>query len=420
MYLQYCTLSCSNGYSLGKITSQPGQTFGEDYQSIDFSSVKSTATCVVQQGGNGVQWDLAQDLGSYFCRRNNDPPYNITLSGTALLEHAASGTVIGSLSSKDSQQGQTFTYAVLSPSMLFTCQGQHLKSTWKDPDLNGAIPLVNGSIKVTIRSTDSGSPQMWYEKTFSIKIQDVNDPPMNMTLSNQETFENATTGSVVGVLYAEDGDDPPGTKPSSDFIWSLTDSSNGKFSVIGAQLIVALKLNHEKAKIHQIKVNCTDRGNPPASSEKTFVINVLDLNEPPVSLTLSSSFVLENSPHGTVVGVLKAMDEDDDVITFNISQSDVVTLSKFTLGSTSHSKVGITTTYQADVKVKGDLDYESQKFYQMVVQANDKSGQMLKEWTLSVLNVNEKPSGVNLTGPHNVDENSAAGTIVGNFMVSTL
>lgn len=379
--------------------------------------MKSIVTCALHQGGSGVQWDLAQDLGSYYCRRNNDPPNDIALSVTTLLEHSSSGTVIGSLSSQDYQSGQSFTYSVLSPSMLFTCQGQNLKSTWKDPDLHGSIPLVNGTIKVTIRSTDNGSPQMWKEKTFTITIQDVNDPPLNLTLSNKKVMENATVNSVVGVLSAVDGDNPPGSSPTSNFIWTLLDSSNGKFSLSGPKVIIAQKLNHEAAMIHQIKVRCTDRGVPAASSEKTFVISVLDLNEP-VSLTLSSSLVPENSPIGTVVGVLKAVDEDDDVVTFNISQSDALTLSKFKLGSSSHSKLGRATTYQTEVKVKGDLDYERQNSYQLVVQANDKSGQVLQEWTLSVINVNEEPTSMNLTGPHTVDENSPTGVIVGDFVVN--
>ncbi|XP_031570149.1 cadherin EGF LAG seven-pass G-type receptor 1-like isoform X2 [Actinia tenebrosa] len=415
-YLQYCTLSCSSSYSLAKITSQPGKAFGENYTNVDFSSVKSTVKCALRQRGSGVQWDLAQDLGSYYCRRSNDPPHDIALSAATLQEHSSSGTVIGSLSTQDYQSGQSFTYDVLSPSMLFTCQGQSLKSTWKDPDLHGSIPLVDGTINVTIRSTDNGSPQMWKEKIFTITIQDVNDPPLNITLSNQKIAENATLNTTVGVLSAVDGDNAPGSSPSSDFIWTLLDSSNGKFSLSGPKLIVAQKLNHEAAKIHQIKVKCTDRGVPAASSEKTFVISVLDLNEP-VTLSLSSSSVLENSPIGTVVGVLKAVDEDDDVVTFNISQSDAITLSKFTLGSTSHSKVGRATTYQTAVEVKGDLDYEKQKSYQLVVQANDKSGQVLQEWTLSVINVNEEPASLNLSGPHTVDENSPTGVIVGDFVV---
>lgn len=414
-YLQYCTLTCSSGYSLAKITSQPGKAFGESYQDADFSSVKSTVTCALSQGG--VQWDVAQDLGSYYCRRINDPPNDISLSATTLLEHSSSGTIIGSLSSHDYQSGQSFSYSVLSPSMLFTCQGQNLKSTWKDPDLHGSIPLINGTIAVTIRSTDNGSPQMWKEKTFTITIQDVNDPPLNITLSNKKVMENATVGSTVGVLSAVDGDSPPGSSPSSDFNWTLVDSSNGKFSLSGPKVIVAQKLNHETAMIHQIKVRCTDRGVPAASSEKTFVISVMDLNEP-VSLSLSSSSVLENSPVGTVVGVLKAVDEDNDVVTFNISQSDAITLSKFTLGSTSHSKIGRASTYQTEVKVKGDLDYERKNSYQLVVQANDQSGQVLQEFTLSVINVNEEPTLVNLTGAHTVDENSPTGVIVGDFVVN--
>lgn len=417
-FQQTCSLSCSNGYQVGKITSQQGQKFGQDFNKVDFTSVKTTTTCSLQQGGSGVAWDIASQVGSYYCRRVNDPPIGIALSSNTLPEHSPSGHVIGKLTSTDMQQSQRFTYSVETYSVLFTAQGDTLKSTWKDPDLQGTIPLQNGRINITIRSKDNGNPQMWIDKVITIQVTDVNDPPDNITLSKDEVYENATIGDVIGVFKANDKDDPPGTPASSSaFNWTLKKDSKGMFVVKGGQLIVNKKLDHESDKIHHIIVTATDNGRPPKTSQQDFYINVRDINELPVSITLSKSSVDENSKQGTIVGTLTATDDDNDPISFSLSQSPNLTLSKFELSTTSCTSIGQSKTCKSDVKVKGDLDYEERNSYQLVVVAGDKTGQIIKEWTINIVNKNEKPTKITLTGLHEISENSLNGTTVGNFLV---
>ncbi|KXJ22803.1 fat-like cadherin-related tumor suppressor homolog isoform X2 [Exaiptasia diaphana] len=420
-FQQSCTLSCSSGYKVGKITSQQGQSFGQDFNKVDFASVKTTTTCSLQQSGSGVAWDISSQVGSYYCRRVNDPPIDITLSKNTLPEHSPSGYVIGKLTSKDMQPSQSFTYSVEKYSVLFTVKGDTLVSTWIDPDLQGTIPLQNGRIDITIRSKDNGNPPMWRDQVIPIQITDVNDPPINLTLSNNEVYENATIGTVIGVFMAKDKDDPPGTPASSSaFKWNLKKDSNGMFALKGgSQLVVNKTLDHESDKIHHIIVSATDNGNPPPkTSQQDFFINVLDNNELPVSLTLSSTSVDENSSHGTVVGTLTATDDDNDPISFSLSQSPSLTLSKFELSTTRCSSVGQSKTCKSDVKVKGDLDYEEKKSYPLFVVASDTSGQIVKEWYINVVNKNEKPTKITLTGTHEINENSSNGTTLGNFLVT--
>ena len=235
-YLRTCLLSCANhNYQLAKITQRAGEPFGKNLASVDFNSVRSSIACEVVSGSaNRVEWDVARDLPNYYCRRKNDPPTDIKLSGNTLLEHASVGSVIGSLTSQDPQQGQTFTYSVQKPSVLFGCVGDKLVNRWKDPKLNGPVTLENGGLNVTIRTTDNGSPPFWLEREFHITIQDVNDPPRSLAISRSVVYENVTVGDIVGALSAVDGDEPSDAEPHSEgFTWELVDSDNRRFGLAG-------------------------------------------------------------------------------------------------------------------------------------------------------------------------------------------
>ena len=167
VFNQQCTLECPKDYRLAKIVRKGGQPFAKDYSDVDFISVHSTVTCSI--AGQGVQWNYASEIMTYYCRRTNDPPTTLFISGHSILEHSPKGTHIGNLSTLDPQAGQTFTYLVQSYGslMFFQIQGNQLMNDWI-PMLNGPITLNNGSVDVTIRVSDSGTPSMWIDKTFTI------------------------------------------------------------------------------------------------------------------------------------------------------------------------------------------------------------------------------------------------------------
>ncbi|XP_032219423.2 protocadherin Fat 4 [Nematostella vectensis] len=415
-YTRACTLSCPSDYRLARITAQAGRKFAEMYSSADFRSVVSSITCQLDASNTFVEW--SSSLKKQFCRRVNDPPTSLHISGNTLLEHAAVGTVIGTITTRDQQTGQSFLYTVVSPSWLFTVQGDDLQSLWQDPKLHGIIPLNNSEIEVTIRATDDGSPQMWLEQAFKVKVLNVNDPPMNITLTKLTVLENVPIGTEVGVLTANDGDDPWGTPASSNFSWELISTSDDHFKIIGSKVVVAKSLDHESRSIHKIVIKCSDFGHPVGITTATFMINVLNKDEPPKQITLNPTSVAEDAGIGARAAGLTALDEEGDTIVFSIAPSDNSTLEKFEIGPTSCRLNGKQSTCAADLMVKGKLDYEARDLYSLTVMANSSTGPVFKSFLISIINVNEVPSDVQLTGSHSVDENAIAGTIIGSFMVT--
>ena len=420
-YNQQCSLTCPWNYILAKVTAQPNKKFGEDFSSIDFLSVTSSITCQKTQAGQlSNVWDvLDSELSHYYCRRTNDPPFELNLNGSVLKEHSVAGTVIGTLSSRDMQPGQTFMYTVQRPSSLVAVQGDELINVWDNPILNGNVSLNGGKLAVTIRTTDDGVPPMWLEKTFPITIRNVNDPPEQVDLSNSVIYENATIGTVIGDLTAIDGDDPPNTDPHSNFKWELLSDGNGKFGVNVNKVVVAQSLS---PGLFKITVKCSDFGVPVKTTTEDFIIDVMNVNDIPHSLQLTKTTVHEMAPVGTLVGQLVAIDKDGDDVSFDLSQSDAETLNKFDIGGVScvHTGHEQDNECRVNVTVKAALNYEEKAWYRLNVQANDSHTRAFKMFNIEVINDNEAPTAISLTGSHSVLENAVAGAVVGQFVVCIL
>ena len=419
-YDEQCSLSCPLDYTLAKITAQPNTPFGKNYTAVDFLSVISSITCrKTHQSQSADVWDvLDSELNQYFCRRSNDPPTGLKLNGSILVEHTAVNTVIGTLSSQDAQPGQMFMYTVQRPSSLVIAQGDKLINVWDNPRLNGNISLNSGKLSVTVRSTDDGVPPMWLERTFQITIVDVNDPPEQVEFSNSIVYENATVAMTIGELTAIDGDDPPNTKPHSNFRWELIDNDHGRFAINVNKITVALSLAGEAQKLHNIIVRCSDHGNPVRETTASFIITVVNINDAPASLRLIGSTVHETAKLGTVVGQLVVTEMDGDDVSYDISQSDADTLDKFNLDNTRCQGPGYQYECKVNLTVKAPLDYETKAWYRLNVRANDSYTRSFKQFNIEIINDNEPPTAISLTGSHSVFENVVAGSVVGQFVVS--
>lgn len=51
---------------------------------------------------------------------------------------------------------------------------------------------------IRVKTTDDGTPQLSFEKDFSIDLRDVNDKPRDLQLSNNKVKENAKINTLIG------------------------------------------------------------------------------------------------------------------------------------------------------------------------------------------------------------------------------
>lgn len=125
-------------------------------------------------------------------------------------------------------------------------------------------------------------------------------------------------------------------------------------------------------------------------------------NTPPQSPTLLGSTVAENQPTGTAVGTLSAVDPDDnETFTYTlVSGSGDEDNGKFTIDG-------------ALLKTAEAFDFETKASYSVRIQVADSKGATAAQaLTITVTDVNEAPTALNLAGD-TVDENAPVGTVVG-------
>jgi hypothetical protein len=130
-------------------------------------------------------------------------------------------------------------------------------------------------VEVKVEDGNGGSDT----QTITITIQDLDDTPNEVGLSNNAVLESATIGSNIGRLYTIDPDTTDGHTYS--LVAGTGDTDNGNFSINGNQLYTNATLDFETQSSHSIRVQTQDSdGN---RFEQTLTINVTDVNETPVT-----------------------------------------------------------------------------------------------------------------------------------------
>jgi gliding motility-associated-like protein len=141
----------------------------------------------------------------------------------------------------------------------------------------------------------------------------------------------------------------------------------------------------------------------------TFVINVNDINDSPILITLSNNEIAENLKEGTLVGTFTTKDQDNDLqkYSFLIKGEDY---KYFEISGNS-------------LLLKQSLDYEKQNSFQFDVISNDgRGGEVLQKIVCNVTDVNEKPiifkEGNDKLLTLSISELDLKGTILGKVIVT--
>ncbi len=356
----------------------------------------STVTNGTESGAQQVTVTLADT--------NNAAPTDINLSNSTVAENSGN-LVVGTLSATDAPgDTQTFTIQAGGNGNLFTISGNQLRLAASQNF--EAIP--GGTLSVTVRATDQGG--LFFNKTLSIMVTDVNEAP---TITGGQTFnvnENATNGTVVGTVSASD---PDSTTPFNTRNFSLSANPNGTFAINSTtgQITIAngAGLNFEAGSQIVVGVTLTDGGS--LSTTQNVTVNLTDVNEAPTIGAGQSFNVAENSLLGTVVGTVVSNEPDSSAPnnTKNFS---------FSGGNNGNAFAINGTTGQITVASPSSLNFESTTAFTLSVTVTDGGGlSATQSVTVNVLNVNEAPSILNGQS-FNINENSANNTTVGTVLAS--
>ncbi len=328
----------------------------------------------------------------------NEAPTAIALDNNSVLEEQAAGAAVGNFSATDPDNGDSFTYTLVAGA------GDTGNSAFQivGNDLQTAAVLdfeTQNSYSIRVRSADSGG--LWFEQTFTITVIDGNDPPTDITLSNNTVDENQPVGAVVGALSGTD----PNAGDTLTFSLVPGAADNISFAVNGANLETNASFDYEVKNSYTVRVRVTDQGG--LSYEKDFVITINDVNDAPTSVSLDNAGIAENNNAGDAVGNFSTTDPDGDT-TFTYVLTD-------TTNFPDNNAFQIVNLGGGNFQLQANavFDYETKNSYTIKVRSTDGGGLWVEETlTISITDVNEPPTGVTLDN-NTVAENQAPGTYIG-------
>jgi hypothetical protein len=324
---------------------------------------------------------------------NNLAPTDIGLSKTDVDENVPANTVVGTFSTVDATQGDTFTYALVSGT---------------GSDDNNSFQIVNNQLQIktipnsgvkssySIRVQTTDNSKQSFEKVFTIQVNNL--APTDIGLSKTNVDENVPANTVVGTFSTTD------PTQGDTFTYSLvgtstTNPDNSFFTIVnGNQLQITAVPNFGTKPSYSIKVRTTDKSGSTFDKVLTITVN----NLAPTDIGLSKTNVDENIPANTVVGTFSTVDltQGDTFKYALVSGTGSDDNSSFMI---VNNQLQITTIPNSGVKPS----------YSIRVKTTDKSGASFeKVFTITVNNLAPTDIGLSKT---NVDENVPANTVVGTF-----
>lgn len=345
--------------------------------------------------GRGFSNDVDAEI---FLTAVNDAPF-VGDQDFTIPENSAAGTTIGTIFASDIDS------TVLTASIV---SGNDSGAFFLDPDSH-ELRVADGSqlnfeanptITLVVSITDDGTPSASSLATITVHLTDVNDAPV-VAAQALSVDENSANGTVVGTVAVTDED------AVQNFTYEIIDSDlPDVFAIDSAtgQITVAdgSQLDFESQSVITLTVQVTDPGSPTFVQQGTVTINLNDVNDAPMVGDQEFS-VAENSPVGTFVDQAIAHDVDSSQLTIEIISGNAD--GAFSIDPSSGE------IFVADSTL---LDFETHPTFTLLIRVTDNGDPaMSSEATIiiDVADVNEAPEAQ--AAVFNVDENAAAGTVVG-------
>uniref|UniRef100_A0A8C5ALT8 Cadherin domain-containing protein n=1 Tax=Gadus morhua TaxID=8049 RepID=A0A8C5ALT8_GADMO len=279
---------------------------------------------------------------------DNSPEIIVSSLMNQVKEDAELGTVVALVTVTDRDGGKNgHANCIITGSVPFK-----LKLNYK----NYYSLLVDGAFDresvsqydVTITATDDGTPPLSSTNVITVHVSDVNDNPPRFPhpVINVYVTENSPTDRVIHTVTATDADVGENAKVTFVII------NNASFPVLSmvninpetGEIVCLQSFNYEEKKTFQFKVQATDSGVPPLSSNVTVNVCILDENDnsPGILAPYSEhgSVNSENIPYsaeaGYFVAKIRAVDADSGynaLLSYHISEFKGTNL--FRIGTSS-------------------------------------------------------------------------------------
>uniref|UniRef100_UPI003AADD92D protocadherin alpha-3-like n=1 Tax=Centroberyx gerrardi TaxID=166262 RepID=UPI003AADD92D len=268
---------------------------------------------------------------------DNAPEITVTSLLNRVMEDAKVGTAVALVSVLDTDGGKNgeVKCEVLNnvPFKLETNYKNYYSLVVDGPLDREITPQYN----VTISATDEGSPPLSNISVITVHVSDVNDnaPHFSEPFINIYVKENSQVGTIIKTVTAVDADISENAQVSYSFLDSNSNSlplsTMVNINSETGDIVTLQSFNYEELKTFQFKVQATDSGVPPLSSNVTVNVFILDENDnsPGILAPYSEhgSVNSENIPYsaeaGYFVAKIRAVDADSGynaLLSYHISE----------------------------------------------------------------------------------------------------
>ncbi|XP_035768852.1 protocadherin Fat 4-like [Neolamprologus brichardi] len=244
---------------------------------------------------------------------------------------------------------------------------------------------------------------------ISLHVQDINDnsPQFDKNLIHIDISESASKGARFPIEEAHDADIGKNSVQS----YNLQTNENFFLGVgtNSVELVLNKQLDRETLQEINLLLTALDGGSPQRSGTVVIHITVLDANDnvPVFSQAVYKASLSENSPMGTVVLTVKAIDADEGLngeVTYDFGHVSEDVKSIFAIDY----KTG-------DIKLSATVDYETVRSFELRITAKDGLGlTSYAKVIIDVTDVNDNPPVIYLKSLSNpIPEHLSPGTEVG-------
>jgi hypothetical protein len=361
----------------------------------------------VELGITATDAGLLTHVASFMITVNdvNEFAPSIEAPELVVIENAETGSLVGTIAAADADTSQTVRFELGGSSALSI-----------DPD-TGDLRVADSSqldyesaeqLSVSVSVTDNGVPPHSTLLAVTVAVEDANefDPVLDDTLFHID--ENTPAGTLVGTLSASDQDH------RQQLSYQIADTSlPGAFEIVAdtGELVVsdASLLDHETHTDVSLTVVVNDSGSPSRSTTGVVTVEFRDVNEFKPRIDAQTLLVDENSPPGTLVGVIQASDDD---------RSQQL---RYRLVAGNTNNVFALEPDTGEITINASLlDHELTAEHHLFIEVTDNvapTRSAVGEVTISVRDVNEFAPSVPDQGLA-IDEGSENGKVVGQVFAS--
>ena len=251
---------------------------------FDFESKNSYSVTVRATDSTGLYFNKSFAIS---VTNINETPIDFALSSASINENNAAGATIGTFGSVvDSDVGQSYTFSLVAgtgstDNASFTITGTSLKAS-------GVLNFESkSSYSIRVRVTDNGSPTTYFDKVFTITVNDINEAPSDISLSSSSILENNAIDAVIGTLSATDSD------IGNSFTYSILPGGDAdSFSISGSSLKASQVFAYDTKSSYSVTVRATD--NTGLTYDKSLTISVSKYYPPAGTWYISGGSLLQS------------------------------------------------------------------------------------------------------------------------------